>query len=480
MSSSIIANGRKRPRAGPSSGSASSSKGRAGNAEVAQGTGLKNLGNTCFLNSVVQNLYHLRLWRTVMEANSADGGDGCGDGSSSGVDGGGGAGSNHELDSEALERSMRDLFQAMGRYTGGAVAPTHFVDALALRVPVFAARQQQDAAEALRYLLDFMDIEANEAAPDVAASRKAVEGVALWTQPAPPRLPLAQGGGLGGAGGAGGAGGGGVGGSALVGGGAMGGRVGISGGFTPVSPAALFSPACAGGRFVAGLPVAAQGLLVAPGAIGGGAEGEEVPSLPLANGDLGDDEEEEGGMVGGMVVAARRKRGATHELFTGSLRSIVHCTACKSTLTVAEEFRVMSLPVAGILLRKKGPQLGAEGRYYCAQKNNTNNPYHNGAGRWCRRNTPEVAQAALVAHAKAVADYMATQEALGQAVGALQGGARRGRGVWVDPGKLARQRPRRRWPRRRRWPGWAARLPPPPWPALFPAWALSVWRRDIA
>ena len=114
--------------------------------------GLKNLGNTCFVNSVLQNISNLPpvrdyLLRDIQLTSSP---------SSTSI-----SASSQTSQRGALTEELNKFVRKMWLLEGEPVLnPKTLFGELCSRVPRFGHRQQQDAVEALRYLFDGLDNEA--------------------------------------------------------------------------------------------------------------------------------------------------------------------------------------------------------------------------------------------------------------------------------------------------------------------------------
>jgi hypothetical protein len=90
--------------------------------------GLSNLGNTCFMNSVLQCLAHTPALVHAIQSNPSA--------------------------ADRLVESFKSLLQTLHQRDRSAVAPNHFKKEIGARAPYFAGYQQHDAQEFLRYLVD--------------------------------------------------------------------------------------------------------------------------------------------------------------------------------------------------------------------------------------------------------------------------------------------------------------------------------------
>jgi len=118
--------------------------------------GLKNLGNTCFVNSVLQNISNLPPVRDYylqsfvpQTTDTTDTTDTTETKETKRIEGRG-----------ALTIEVRNFIRSMWLATDVVLTPKHLFHELCKRVPRFGHRQQQDAVELLRYLFDGLDTEA--------------------------------------------------------------------------------------------------------------------------------------------------------------------------------------------------------------------------------------------------------------------------------------------------------------------------------
>ncbi|KAK3278306.1 ubiquitin-specific protease ubp2, variant 2 [Cymbomonas tetramitiformis] len=112
--------------------------------EITYGTlpGLDNLGNTCFFNSVLQNLAALDVLRKRY----------------------GSARSDEELDAEEgqIQTAFRSFLTEFTSCKGKSFNPKQLFSAVCKRAPRFKSMQQQDSHELLRYFLDGLQMEEND------------------------------------------------------------------------------------------------------------------------------------------------------------------------------------------------------------------------------------------------------------------------------------------------------------------------------
>lgn len=113
--------------------------------EVGSGrVGLRNIGNTCFLNAVVQCLSHTRVLRNYCLLKSYK----------------------HEKFSKEEAKLMDTFSQVLSdlwdvREGDAVVNPRQFYSVFKAAVPYFSGYSQQDAQEFLRFLLDKLHTEIN-------------------------------------------------------------------------------------------------------------------------------------------------------------------------------------------------------------------------------------------------------------------------------------------------------------------------------
>ncbi|KAJ3688559.1 hypothetical protein LUZ61_017723 [Rhynchospora tenuis] len=106
--------------------------------------GLSNLGNTCFFNSVLQNLLALKMFReSLLKPQNYD------------------PDKNATFVTGPLTMSLRKLFIETngGEDCKGVLSPKNLFGSICAKAPQFRGYQQQDSHELLRYLLDGLNTE---------------------------------------------------------------------------------------------------------------------------------------------------------------------------------------------------------------------------------------------------------------------------------------------------------------------------------
>eukprot|EP00741_Cyanophora_paradoxa_P016451 tig00020918_g15884.t1 len=119
---------------------------------LALSPGLKNLGNTCFLNAVIQNLSHMRELRQYFLQHELPGP--CPPSTNSHFSDVQGTWHNDVSLCSELKALFKDMTEGSMPCEPGAL-----LEAVWKAVPRFRGHQQQDAHEFLRYLLDRMHLE---------------------------------------------------------------------------------------------------------------------------------------------------------------------------------------------------------------------------------------------------------------------------------------------------------------------------------
>lgn len=101
--------------------------------------GLSNLGNTCFFNSVMQNLFAMDLLRDTL------------------------LGLDRPVGPLSMELRMLFIETSRGADSKGVINPKAFFGCICAKAPQFRGYQQQDSHELLRYLLDGLHVEETNA-----------------------------------------------------------------------------------------------------------------------------------------------------------------------------------------------------------------------------------------------------------------------------------------------------------------------------
>jgi len=101
--------------------------------------GLRNLGNTCFFNSVVQQLAYSPAFRDALSAEEVK-----------------------KSKVGELTDTLAGLFEMIDEKNDVYLDPSGLFSQLIKRVPMFGAKRQQDALELLKHLLEFLEIESKK------------------------------------------------------------------------------------------------------------------------------------------------------------------------------------------------------------------------------------------------------------------------------------------------------------------------------
>ncbi|KAJ1695147.1 hypothetical protein LUZ63_011845 [Rhynchospora breviuscula] len=123
--------------------------------------GLSNLGNTCFFNSVLQNLLALKMFRdSLLKPQNSD------------------PHNNATFVTGPLTMSLRKLFIETngGEDCKGVLSPKNLFGSICSKAPQFRGYQQQDSHELLRYLLDGLNTEEASARKLKQADSDKVDG----------------------------------------------------------------------------------------------------------------------------------------------------------------------------------------------------------------------------------------------------------------------------------------------------------------
>lgn len=114
--------------------------------------GLENFGNTCYINSVLQSLYHISLFRDNLVI---------------------------ETSQKSITKSLRDLFCKLKNTRKSLIAPYDFVNSLKNEFSNFRNMSHQDAQEMFNFTLNYIIQDLSQSYKNV---QKKQEKINSWAQ----------------------------------------------------------------------------------------------------------------------------------------------------------------------------------------------------------------------------------------------------------------------------------------------------------